>query len=164
MRTARSAALVAAAVVWVFLLVLAPAALARGVMPAETLATYHAASLLCHQKAERSFLVGNMQMPVCARCFGLYLSGAAGALVACGSARRRAAPVARLVRIALAAAAIPMALSVGLELAGLVAGSNASRFASALPLGLAAGWVLQRTIAASVARADAMHKVSFRRT
>ena len=164
MHTVRSAGLVAAATVWVLLLVVAPVALARGVMPLGTLGTYQAASILCHQKAERSFHVGAVQMPVCARCFGLYLAGAAGALVAFVPSRHRRAPGRRLVRVALAAAAVPMALSVGLEMAGIIEGSNANRFASALPLGLVAGWVLQRTIAASVAESAAVHEVSFRRT
>ena len=146
------------------LLVLAPVALARGVMPLGTLATYQAASLLCHQNSERSFHVGTAQMPVCARCFGLYLAGAAGALGAFAFSRRRAAPGGRPVRTVFAAAAVPMALSVGLEMAGVIDGSNASRFASALPLGLAAGWILQRTIAAAVAGTAAVREVSFRRT
>ena len=42
-----------------------------------------------------------------------------------------------------------MILSVGLEWAGAIDGSNIGRFASALPLGAAAGWLLQRVATAT---------------
>ena len=35
-------------------------------------------SVVCHQLPERSFFLDGRQLPVCARCTGLYLSGAAG--------------------------------------------------------------------------------------
>ena len=35
-------------------------------------------SVICHQLPERSFFLDGRQLPVCARCTGLYLSGAAG--------------------------------------------------------------------------------------
>ena len=43
---------------------------------------YLTGSLLCHQRPERSFSLWGAQMPVCARCAGLYLGGALGVLVA----------------------------------------------------------------------------------
>lgn len=42
---------------------------------------YLFASLLCHQRAERSFHWGASQWLVCARCTGLYAGGAIGALI-----------------------------------------------------------------------------------
>jgi len=39
-------------------------------------------SLICHQRPDRSFFVDGHQLPVCARCTGLYLSGAIVAAVA----------------------------------------------------------------------------------
>jgi uncharacterized membrane protein len=39
---------------------------------------YAAGGLICHQRPERSFFLDGHQFPVCARCTGLYLSGAAG--------------------------------------------------------------------------------------
>jgi hypothetical protein len=42
---------------------------------------YAAASLICHQIPERSFHLQGSQLPVCARCAGLYGGGALGALV-----------------------------------------------------------------------------------
>ena len=164
MRTVPAALLPAAACLWVVILVLVPFALARGVFPLGTAATYQAASILCHQKFERSFTVAKMQMPVCARCFGLYLAGGVGALAAFGFARRRPAPGVHAVRIALAVTALPVLLSVGLEWSAVMEGSNVSRFASALPLGLSAGWLLQRTVIGPVTRTERPDALSFRRT
>lgn len=161
MRTFPAAALPAAACLWLLLIVAAPVAASRGAVPLGTLATYGAGSLLCHQQAERSFAIAGLQMPVCGRCFGLYLAGAAGALGALVFGRRRPGLRVAVARVALAMAAVPMLLSVGLEWGGLVAGSNASRFASALPLGLTGGWLLQRTITAA-APGDRLDALSFR--
>jgi uncharacterized membrane protein len=143
---ASAAILPAAACVWILVLVVAPIALSRGVAPLGTVAMYRSASIVCHQKTERSFTVAKMQMPVCARCFGLYLAGGAGAFAAFVFGRRRPSPNVHAVRMVLAAAAVPLLVSVGLEWFGVIQGSNVSRFASALPLGLSAGWWLQRTV------------------
>ena len=35
-------------------------------------------SVICHQRPDRSFFVDGHQLPVCARCTGLYLSSGAG--------------------------------------------------------------------------------------
>ena len=37
-------------------------------------------AVICHQRPERSFFLDGHQLPVCARCTGLYLSGAIGLL------------------------------------------------------------------------------------
>jgi uncharacterized membrane protein len=84
-------------------------------------------------------------MPVCGRCFGLYGAGAVGALAALLIGRRSPPdPLARV--IVLGVAALPIGLSVGLEILGLVEGSNAIRFASALPLGVVAGWLMEQVL------------------
>lgn len=164
MRTLPAGVLPAAAWVWVLLLLTAPIALSRGAVPLGTIAIYTGASILCHQKPERSFTVAKAQMPVCGRCFGLYLAGAMGALAALGLRRRRGAPSVTVVRLALAVAAVPMLLSVGLEWVGAIQGSNESRFLSALPLGLLAGWLLERTIEGDASLGDGLDALSFRRT
>ncbi len=41
---------------------------------------FAAGGLICHQRPERSFFLDGQQFPVCARCTGLYLSGALGIL------------------------------------------------------------------------------------
>ena len=133
-----------AGVLWLMILTTAPLALHNETTALPAVAVYRASSLLCHQRADRSFRIANVQMPVCGRCFGLYASGAIGALAAWVLGRRRSAPGTLTVRIVLIAAALPMLLSVGLEWTGFIRGSNVSRFLSALPLGAAAGWLLQQ--------------------
>jgi len=50
---------------------------------------YLTGSLLCHQRPERSFFLWGSQMPVCARCTGIYAGAAFAAVVLC--ARRSGA-------------------------------------------------------------------------
>ena len=76
-------------------------------------------------------------MAVCARCFGLYLSGALGAAAA-WLAAARPMPHARWL---LAVTALPTGITWAMEAAGLAGFSNAVRSSAALPLGAAAGWV-----------------------
>ena len=77
---------------WLLLVLLTPAALARDVGGrAVTLAsagTYLLGGLVCHQRPERSFHPDGVQMPVCARCAGLYLGAGLGVLAAVGFRRR----------------------------------------------------------------------------
>ena len=77
---------------WLLLVLLTPAVLARDIGGrAVTLAsagTYLLGGLICHQRPERSFHPEGVQMPVCARCFGLYLGGGLGVLAALGFRRR----------------------------------------------------------------------------
>ena len=77
---------------WLLLVLLTPAALARDVGGrAVTLAsagTYLVGGLVCHQRPERSFHPEGVQMPVCARCAGLYLGAGMGVLAAVGFRRR----------------------------------------------------------------------------
>ena len=98
---------------------------------------YAASSRICHQRPERSFVIAGFQMPVCARCSGLYASGALGALLAWSRPRRSP----RFGRALLFAAAVPTALTFALEFSGLMRFSNATRAIAALPLGACAGWV-----------------------
>src|SRR5262245_32312506 len=57
---------------------------------------YLAGSVVCHQRPERSFHLAAVQLPVCARCTGLYLGGAAGVLGWLWWRRRRSADEARI--------------------------------------------------------------------
>ena len=81
-------------------------------------------------------------MPVCARCTGLYLSGAIGALLGWAGRARHV----RASRILLLAAAVPTAATWLLEILGVLPFSNAARFLAALPLGACAGWVFVRML------------------
>jgi uncharacterized membrane protein len=146
--------LTAGAVAWTATLFVAPLALAGRhprLLPAAVL-LYDGAGRICHQRSHRSFQLAGVQQPVCARCTGLYVSGAAGALAAWAGWRRRI-PAPRGTRALLAAAAVPTVLIVGVELLGLAHPSNAIRALSAVPLGAAAGWVFVRSLRAESAAA-----------
>ncbi len=104
---------------------------------------YAVGSLICHQQPERSFYLAGAQLPVCARCEGLYLGAAAGVLVwtLVGRRRQQAWPRPRALML-LTAAALPTALTVAAAMAGVGDPPNAWRFAFAMPLGLAGGLVV----------------------
>jgi uncharacterized membrane protein len=118
-------------------LLAAPVALTRPALATPSAVIYTASSRICHQRPERSFSLAGTQLPVCARCFGLYFAGALGAVTALAMRRRLSLPF----RGVLAVAAIPTAVTWGAEVAGLMPFSNTARAVAALPLGLVGGWV-----------------------
>jgi uncharacterized membrane protein len=120
-----------AAAVWAAALFYAPASL------------YPVGHLICHQRPERSFFFGGHQLPVCARCTGLYIGAALGAAIAALAAASMASVRARQL---LVAAALPTAITWSLEFAHVQAFSNIARFAAALPLGVAAAWLVMSTL------------------
>lgn len=107
---------------------------------------YAAGSVVCHQLPERSFFLDGRQLPVCARCSGLYLSGAAGVLGWCvwKAARgwRRFAVPPRAALTIVVVAAMPTAASYLAGVAGIWDGTNLTRALLAVPLGLCAGAVV----------------------
>jgi uncharacterized membrane protein len=108
---------------------------------------YQGAGLICHQRPERSFHLTGVQLPVCGRCFGLYVSGALGALAAwfvTGASRSERA------RVALVLAALPTLITVSLEFIGAIHPTNLVRAASALPLGATAAWIFVTSLRAEV--------------
>jgi uncharacterized membrane protein len=94
---------------------------------------------ICHQRPERSFFFHGHQLAVCARCTGLYLGAALAAPLGLAAALPLAARPARWI---LAGAAMPTALTWSLEFAGVLPFSNMTRFMAALPLGIAAAWLV----------------------
>jgi uncharacterized membrane protein len=109
--------------------------------------------LICHQRPERSFFLDGHQLPVCARCTGLYQSGAGGfagwLLVKLG---RRWTPLPfepRLARRVALMSVLPTAFSVATGILGVWDGSNVTRAMLAIPFGACAG-----TIVAAVATKD----------
>jgi uncharacterized membrane protein len=141
MRRLLPAALTVCALVWVALIVTAPW------FVREMAVVYEFAARICHQKTERSFHMAGVQLPVCARCFGLYASGAIAAAAAWASMRgQHAALDARTARVVFAAAAAPTVVTVALEWLGLAYPSNMARAIASLPLGAAAGWVFVRML------------------
>jgi uncharacterized membrane protein len=137
------------AILWAGLILASPVALRSGAAPLTVGAAtiYGGASRICHQQRDRSFAIAGTPLPVCARCAGLYVAGALGALLAWMPRRR---PSASRDRLVLLVCAIPTAATWSLEVAGLTGFSNEARALAALPLGLAAGWLFVRAL-----RADA---------
>ena len=80
------AAFIAASIIWMILLIVAPFVASRA--HASTLGTlfvvsvYGVGSVVCHQLAERSYHLWTAQMPVCARCAGIYFGAAVSAICA----------------------------------------------------------------------------------
>jgi uncharacterized membrane protein len=141
--------LTAGAVVWVAIIIAAPLALAHGytLLPA---VIYEAGGLICHQRPERSFHLAGVQLPVCARCFGLYASGAVGAVAAAvGGMPSSRAGEDRYAALVLALAAAPTAITLAVEWIGLLHPGGAARAVAAIPLGVAAGWLFVRALRAN---------------
>jgi uncharacterized membrane protein len=136
-----AAALAVGALLWSAAVLLAPFALTAHIPILTTAAAsfYESARLVCHQRPERSFHLSGVQLPVCARCAGLYWSAAAGAIAAWLARPERAST--RGFRIGLAVAALPTAITVLAEFFGLAHPSNVVRAVSAVPLGAAGAWV-----------------------
>jgi uncharacterized membrane protein len=107
-----------------------------------SLFAYSAGAVVCHQIPERSFFLAGRQLPVCARCTGLYLAAALGlaAWVLFRSARGARWPISPpSAVVALVVAGLPTLLSFLAGVAGWWNGSNVERALLALPLGAAAG-------------------------
>ena len=137
----------ALAVVWAVLVVAAPW---LATVPAVggtylSASAYGFGALVCHQRPERSFHLAGAQLPVCARCTGLYLSAAVGILFAW--ARRRSSPVPFANwRACLLWAALPTAATLLFEWWRPSGASGAVRAVAAVPLGAAAGALLAGTV------------------
>jgi uncharacterized membrane protein len=107
---------------------------------------FAAGSVICHQLPERSFFLDGRQLPVCARCTGLYLGGAAGlagwlGLKLLRGWRPKTIPP-RLALGLLAIVATPTAVSYLSGVLGVWDGSNLTRAALAVPLGVVAGAIV----------------------
>lgn len=128
---------------WGAIILAAPLALTHPSTVRPATFVYGASSRICHQRTGRSFALAGFQMPVCARCSGLYLAGAVGALLAWTTRIRRPPPHARALMMT---AAVPTAVTFALEFLGILAFSNAARALAAVPLGIAAGWLFVRML------------------
>ena len=125
----------AAAALWVIALLVAPA------LPAPASAVIYAfGSFICHQRPERSFNLDGSQLPVCARCLGVYSGAAVGAWLAPFISR-----VARP-RLLIALSAVPAVLSLVVEWSGLAHPTNVWRAAT----GLVAGGIIAAVVLATL--------------
>lgn len=116
---------------------------------------YGAGSVVCHQLADRSFYVGAAQMPVCARCTGIYFGAAVVALVgAVGRRTRREALSASgfsrtnrdRVRALVAAAILPTIVTLIYEWSTGDTPSNAVRAVAGAPLGAVVAFVVMSAV------------------
>jgi uncharacterized membrane protein len=165
---------VAAALVWAVLIVAVPYLASRAHTSASAgvliLGVYGLGSLICHQLPERSYHLWAAQMPVCARCAGIYFGAACGALAstsvrAIGFWKSRAAtdsgavqPVARRLddrskdkarprslrnaRMLLGIAAAPTVVTLLYEWSIGDMPSHAMRAAAGVPIGLVVAWLV----------------------
>ena len=107
---------------------------------------YGLGSFLCHQLPERSFQLFGAQMPVCARCTGIYAGAAAASLVALVRAKRDALEwrgTGRL-RLALLGSAVPALATLIYEWTTGSAPTNLVRGLSGVPIGAAVAWLVSR--------------------
>jgi uncharacterized membrane protein len=135
------AAFVAACAAWAVLIVAAPflasrahaSPLANGLI----FGVYAIGSLVCHQLPERSSQLWGAQMPVCARCAGIYVGaflGAVAALALRASVRRS--------RLILGLAVTPTLVTLVYEWTTGDMPSHAIRAAAGVPIGLAVAWLV----------------------
>jgi uncharacterized membrane protein len=140
-------ALLAGSIGWACLLPLASFAASR---PAPARWWYTAAFLIyglggviCHQLPERSFELWSAQMPVCARCTGIYAGAAVAACLVMlrswvnGRTALTSLGTTRTDRAVLAMATVPTVVTLVFEWTTGVAPSNAIRAAAGVPLGAA---------------------------
>jgi hypothetical protein len=133
------------AVAWACLILVAPwlgsGAAGRGAAWLSA-STYWLGALVCHQRPERSFHLAGAQLPVCARCTGLYLSGALGVIVGWWRGRHGAIAWFSSRREVLVVATLPTVATLAVEWWQPTATSAIVRAVAALPAGAAAGLVL----------------------
>ena len=164
---------VAASVVWALLLPAATFA-ASHAAPAPfwyalIFVVYGAGSVVCHQLPSRSFYLWAAQMPVCARCTGIYIGAAAAAVVATIRLRQkiRLKPPfdtsAYEARVMLTIAALPTALTLIYEWTTRDTPSNAIRALAGVPLGAAVALVIVNTLRSPVEARPEGRALHFRR-
>jgi uncharacterized membrane protein len=111
---------------------------------------YGIGSFICHQIPERSFHLAGFQLPVCARCLGIYIGAPAGAAfvwMRAISMQPFVPPTPLVLRRIAVAAAIPTLVTVALELAGVWYPSNVTRAVAGFPLGVMVAVVVMSALA-----------------
>jgi uncharacterized membrane protein len=140
-------ALALTALAWLALLIVTPLA-------PSSIATllYAAGAVICHQLPERSFHLAGFQLPVCARCLGIYAGAAAaasihvlGVFVAHSSRWRLLSPAAA--RRVFLVSALPTVVTVALEWAGAWSGTNVVRAFAGVALGVGGALVVMSAVA-----------------
>jgi hypothetical protein len=115
-------------------------------------AVYVIAGPVCHQISDRSFHLWGVQLPVCARCLGIYAGGALAAIGTVAAVPGRAPNGRRAsswlprqhVRAALCAAALPTMATLAYEWIAREPPGNATRAMAGVPLGAIVAWLVVR--------------------
>jgi len=108
---------------------------------------YIAGSIICHQRPDRSFHYEGVQLPVCARCTGVYTGAMTGVLAwaaTAGVGRKPRSPAKRftrlhIVRFAVIVAAVPTIASLVTSWVGWWEPDHVVRATLAIPLGAVVG-------------------------
>ena len=160
-RSLAAPVLAIASLVWLMAVFAAPLA-ARRAAAGSPLAiaagtVYLAGSIICHQQARRSFHFEGIQLPVCARCTGIYAAAPFGLLCAWlfrrrTSARRNAARDPARWRNWLIAAALPTAITVLVEWVSGTMVPGPVRAAAGVPIGFVVTWYLGECLSSEVRR------------
>ena len=146
-------AFAAVAMLWAVALPAAAFARARPSPPwagrVASAAVYVAGAVVCHQRAERSFALAGVALPVCARCTGIYTGAAAAAAILLSRSRRRSSSRGGLIsggiRALACLAVAPTALTVAYEWSSARATSNIVRLLAGMPIGLLVAWLVMRS-------------------
>jgi uncharacterized membrane protein len=108
--------------------------------------TYLAGALICHQLPGRSFHTAGAQLPVCARCLGIYAGVALTTMFLMPGFRvpRSMVPGSRRVLIG---GTVPTLMTLVMEWLGVWAPSNLARAAAGVVLGAAIAFVVADALA-----------------
>ena len=141
-----------AAIGWAALLPLATFAASRPQSTAGSFGlaflVYGLGSVICHQLPTRSFQLWATQLPICARCTGIYAGGAIAALVEIGgvtglTSRRDTHPTPVRARAVLFVAALPRVATLVFEWTTGQPPSNVLRALAGVPLGATCVWLVR---------------------
>lgn len=145
---------------WILALILAP------LLPTPIAAfIYVFGSVICHQISDRSFDVAGAQLPVCARCVGMY-AGFAASFAALNLRRVRArlcewaTGETRRLRLLAVASGVPTLATVGLEWTGFWQPSNFTRAGAGALLGGGLAVVVTCALASRSARVSSAREPS----
>lgn len=145
----------AVALIWIVVIVSAPAFLQFG-YPAIAANIYGFYSYLCHQMPSRTFHLDEFPFAVCSRCFGVYFGLLAG--FAAYPVFREVTRIDPPRRIWLFLALVPMAVDWTLGFLGIWDNNHVSRFATGMIVGVACAVFLVPALA------ELSELISFRQT